>query len=713
MKKQILAILVLSVLSVVTALSVRSAVAAIHTVQVQNNSFIPSTLNVYSGDTVRFQWVSGSHTTTCDPAALTGTSYPASPTFHFNGWNSVINSSNTDLYVPIINPGTYTYGCIPHWPAMQGTIIASVGYKLWAGTMFGGDNFTWSDPLNWIDGVIPSATDSVLLDNSYAATTYLANLPGGNVNTVVAKIIIKPTPPFIIYLTLPASNTNNPGLTVGNPNSVYDFVINKTGVFRNQSGASLGTGVTFASLADSIQLLDSGLWVHGTNRDAAGITNRLSRLPNTKYGIWRYDVPTTSPFSISASGQNYGSLELSGFTAGGGLMGKKYFMSGSNEMTIRGNFFIDEYCYDSTAMTANLNIGGNFKRYGKFVWANSATPQVINLNGSTLQNLSCDGLSAAVFALSGKIQFNNPAGFHITTPFYADSVFMLNGNISSQSGGWLGIGYDSLNKGFLSRTGGIVTGQLERWFLAGVVSDSLLYPVGTSTVLKKAYVKFSTPPTTAGRIGLKFIDNGNGGTTLPSTLNDGGYSVNRRSNSYWEMTGTWLTGGQIDVSFDANGQSGITNPANLRVIWSNNSGASFSLQGNHQNGYLNTARRTGIPFYFSNFYLGGNNSENLLPVKLISSEIPAKFDINQNYPNPFNPETKINYDLPVHSKVSIKVYDVSGKEVAELVNSVQNAGFYNVTFNASSLSSGVYFYTINAKGLTSEFSKTMKMILIK
>lgn len=93
--------------------------------------------------------------------------------------------------------------------------------------------------------------------------------------------------------------------------------------------------------------------------------------------------------------------------------------------------------------------------------------------------------------------------------------------------------------------------------------------------------------------------------------------------------------------------------------------------------------------------------------------VPVKFDLSQNYPNPFNPSTKINYDLPVDGKVNISLYDISGRQVAILVNEVKTAGYYTVNFNASSLSSGTYFYRISTEGNGSNFTATKKMMLIK
>ncbi len=93
--------------------------------------------------------------------------------------------------------------------------------------------------------------------------------------------------------------------------------------------------------------------------------------------------------------------------------------------------------------------------------------------------------------------------------------------------------------------------------------------------------------------------------------------------------------------------------------------------------------------------------------------LPSKYELSQNYPNPFNPTTKINYDLPFDSKVQIKIYDMTGREVHQLVNQVQIAGYYTSQFNASALASGVYFYQIIANGGKQSFVKTMKMVLVK
>lgn len=102
------------------------------------------------------------------------------------------------------------------------------------------------------------------------------------------------------------------------------------------------------------------------------------------------------------------------------------------------------------------------------------------------------------------------------------------------------------------------------------------------------------------------------------------------------------------------------------------------------------------------------SADNNSIVKEVSA-IPTEFALQQNYPNPFNPSTAINYDLPVGSFVTMKIFDITGREIATLVNEMQNAGSYNIRFDGSNFASGVYFYRIQA----GEFTQLKKMFLIK
>jgi len=88
---------------------------------------------------------------------------------------------------------------------------------------------------------------------------------------------------------------------------------------------------------------------------------------------------------------------------------------------------------------------------------------------------------------------------------------------------------------------------------------------------------------------------------------------------------------------------------------------------------------------------------------------PTKYEVYQNYPNPFNPSTTISYQIPSESFVTLKVYDLLGRELEVLVREEKTAGFYNIKYDATNLSSGIYFYTIRA----GDFIQTKKFILLK
>jgi L-ascorbate metabolism protein UlaG (beta-lactamase superfamily) len=90
-------------------------------------------------------------------------------------------------------------------------------------------------------------------------------------------------------------------------------------------------------------------------------------------------------------------------------------------------------------------------------------------------------------------------------------------------------------------------------------------------------------------------------------------------------------------------------------------------------------------------------------------EIPAGFTLSQNYPNPFNPSTTIKYQVPKTSVVILKIFDILGREVAFLVNEEKSAGTYDIQWDASNMSGGVYFYRLKTEG----FVETKKMILLK
>ena len=165
-------------------------------------------------------------------------------------------------------------------------------------------------------------------------------------------------------------------------------------------------------------------------------------------------------------------------------------------------------------------------------------------------------------------------------------------------------------------------------------------------------------------------------------INNSGFDIERSAdNSSWARIGY----------AEGNGNSNNTNSYSFTDINLNSGRYHYRLKQTDFNGNFE---------YF--------NLENEVNIG-----IPSEFSLSQNYPNPFNPSTSISFELPYDSRVSLKVFDMSGKEVAELVNEIQPAGYHTYKFNASALSSGVYFYRISADGNGKSFNATKKMMLVK
>lgn len=193
-------------------------------------------------------------------------------------------------------------------------------------------------------------------------------------------------------------------------------------------------------------------------------------------------------------------------------------------------------------------------------------------------------------------------------------------------------------------------------------------------------------------------------STLPVELSSFTFSVNKSN-----VLLNWLTSLEINnMSFEiersnVNGQTSNdwVKVGSVTGNGTTNSASSYSFTDRNlaSGNYSYRLKQTDFNGNFEYFNL--NNEVNI--------GIPTKYDLSQNYPNPFNPSTKINYDLAYDGIVSIKLFDMSGKEVAVLVNEAKTAGYYSVDFNASALTSGVYFYSISANN----FSATRKMLLIK
>ncbi len=201
--------------------------------------------------------------------------------------------------------------------------------------------------------------------------------------------------------------------------------------------------------------------------------------------------------------------------------------------------------------------------------------------------------------------------------------------------------------------------------------------------------------------------------------NDGG-------SSWYGPNGFMYEANLNDVVF-FNSNEGVIAGDNGLLLRTNDGGMSWTQADTYFSGDLYDLKA--VSFYDANngISVGGNGIEvyttnggvswtDTAPIKglfLTNSTKKSVLQLSQNYPNPFNPSTKIKYDLPFNANVTLKVYDIAGREVASLVTAYQNSGAYSVNFDASSLSSGVYIYKLSVTNSRENITKVNKMILTK
>lgn len=168
--------------------------------------------------------------------------------------------------------------------------------------------------------------------------------------------------------------------------------------------------------------------------------------------------------------------------------------------------------------------------------------------------------------------------------------------------------------------------------------------------------------------------------------------------------------------------NGLTFPQNNKVNWS-----AFDMgyvEMNSDNTFIKSVvgqNFVGVTNQSNTQIISGFLADTLFYTVVVGLKpidgLPTEFLLHQNYPNPFNPTTTINFELPITSYVTLKVYNLLGQEIITLVNENKTAGKYNVVLDGSQLTSGIYFYRITARdpSLSSKyiFTSTKKILLIK
>lgn len=363
--------------------------------------------------------------------------------------------------------------------------------------------------------------------------------------------------------------------------------------------------------------------------------------------------------------------------------------------------------YIGTGATASIN--GNFTFEGSIGhYLNAAEPMAIKFKNGSIFSQLCPG------------NIFNTTGTNNSIVFESGSSFRIN-----HTGALNPFGVNAPNsKVMFEDASNLVITNIAALQLAGRTLADLTVEQGCNINVTESFTSNINVSNITVKNGASLILKNTNTSYTPS------FNIHGNINVNGSLRFSEIESSKFDINFNGStlqiisGSGDIFIPSNLNKFELSNS---ISLQRNLtvncpiavnryeiiRNGFEFTYNpEFGNPFNGSktttslNGVTAGNNA---FTGNTSFSNIPSEFSISQNYPNPFNPSTTIDFSLPTDTKVSIRVYDITGKEAAIVVNTNMNTGFHSISFNAVNLSSGVYFYTINA----GNFTKTLKMILIK
>jgi hypothetical protein len=361
--------------------------------------------------------------------------------------------------------------------------------------------------------------------------------------------------------------------------------------------------------------------------------------------------------------------------------------------------------------TVNVNVGGSLINAGTIERKSGSIGSMnINFNGTLPQIFSNTGGTLGknfTPALSCTLKIDNAAGVTLTSPDTLPSYYTLNltkGVLHTTVANMLIFAFDSANV----INGGSATSFIDGPMTHTIASTALTsktFPVGKSTVYRPVTITITQTTGTATTYTAEVFNNAPLERTLPGTIDK------ISSVRYWNLakgTGANIATASVQLIYDTS--DGVNDIGNIRIAKDDGAGAWIDLGGtgsaNPVGSITSTNTFTSLGDFVLANYLGGTN---LTDVKTTSQVVPKIFALSNNYPNPFNPSTSFTYQLGKAGFVSVKIYDVLGREVAKLVNELKQAGTYPVEWNAVGVSSGVYFCRMQ----TESFAATKKMILMK
>ncbi|MBK8550824.1 MAG: S8 family serine peptidase [Ignavibacteria bacterium] len=526
-----------------------------------------------------------------------------------------------------------------------------------------------------IDGINPS---------------YAGQLGKGRINMLRALTVSSPSVRLNSHVVTDGNNN------VPQPNDTISIL----GTFKNYLDATSNVSVVITTSSTAVTLLN------GTS--SLGAIPTLGTATNGS-SVFRVIVNSNAPANSNITFKvNYTDGAYSDFEYFSVIVNPSYFNMDANKITTtinsRGNFGFNDYPTNAQGSGFKFNNGDNLNYEGGLICAASGTKVSDCVRGSDQAVQSNDFTNIIPFQLTqpgvisnqdGSAKYNDDAagankiGIEIDFSSYAFS------NEADED-------YIIVKYKIKNTTAAAITN-----FYAGVFND---WDIGASGALNKAdwdapnqmgymWRANNVPPTYVGVALLSntnanywAIDNEQNIAGNPWNIYDG-YTDTEKFQSLSSGIGRQQAGGTAgrDVSNTiGSGPYSIPAGGDITIAFALIAGTSLAdLQANC------TAAK--------------NKYNSIVGISNYNSQVPDKYSLSQNYPNPFNPVTNLEFGISKSGFVSLKIYDVLGKEVATLVNEKLSPGTYNYNFNASDLTSGVYFYKLESEG----FAETKRMLLLK
>lgn len=487
---------------------------------------------------------------------------------------------------------------------------ANAGTRTWIASGGG----SWTNAANW--DVPPANGDLVVFNNGANMTvTDVPTLTLERITVSSGLVTLQANIPATLSIDDPADNTATVDISVGG--GVY-FAIGDMLTLRAAGSDIRGTVGTAGSLQiatggtldlGGTEAVISGNGIVNVNSGGALVVGSALGIVTAASGSSGNIQTSTRTFSTTG---NYTYAPAAGGVTGNALP------TTVNNLTINpaaGTVTLSQNVIVSAALTVSngtftVNTGSTLNISGTLSVAGTLNMQGGNLaiNGAG-SNLTLPAITGTI----GSMTINRANGVTMTSNLANDGNLNLTSGILN-TGGYT-FTHGTTAQRTVTRSAGFIVGTLARYI--STATGNRTFPISNGTIYLPVTISYTVAPSTAGIITVGMTEGPGGIAVAP--LDDAGYTINRRSRRYWEISYGSVSGGTFTVSMPTGGMSGITNDAEVRIIHSGDNGSTFDLVGSHSTGGGGTAYRANVPGNTAGrFYLAGNLSENPLPLKLIS-----------------------------------------------------------------------------------------------